>query len=228
LDLVYLCRAGENEELRYSLRSVFQNMPHDKIWVVGNKPRWFNGNFIPVKDSNNKFDNIKNCTKAAAESLEISDNFVLMNDDFFLLKKIDHLPNYHGGFLKNKVEEYEAFNSKSYYTKLLRNTLNLLNNLGYENPIDYDIHLPMIMNKESLKTIMHYRYSVRSLYGNIFNISGETVKDVKVYDKGTLAARSHDYLNSDFPFVSTTDSSFNRLYRDILKDMFPNPSIYEE
>jgi hypothetical protein len=227
VDIVYICRPGDNEELRYSIRSISENMPHDNIWLVGSKPKWFNGNFIPVIDGINKFENIKNCIRAASESKEISSDFVLMNDDFFLLKKIDHLPDYNGGSLKTKVEEYQKLNPSAYYTKLLANTLKLLNKLGYKDPIDYDIHVPMIMNKEKLKIALTHSYSIRSVYGNMFDVGGEKIRDVKVYGKGRLNARSYDYLNSDFPFVSTIDESFNSLYETILKEMFSSPSIYE-
>ena len=203
-------------------------MPHDKIWVVGGKPNWFNGNFIPVRDITNKFDNIKNCIKAAAESEEISDDFILMNDDFFLLKQIDHMPTYHGGLLKDKIDEYSRLSPNSYYTKLLKHTLRSLNNLGYKEPIDYDIHVPMIINKENLKIAATHPYSIRSVYGNLFDIGGEKITDVKVYSSGRLLLRSYDYLNNDFPFVSTTDISFNDLYRTTLRDMFPYPSMYED
>ena len=37
-DIVYLLREGENDELRYSLRSVERNFPHDRVIFYGGKP----------------------------------------------------------------------------------------------------------------------------------------------------------------------------------------------
>ncbi len=226
MDIVYICRAGENEELRYSIRSVVKNLPHQNIWVIGNKPSWYNGNFVSVKDSGNKFENIKACIRTASDIEMISDDFILMNDDFFLLNKIDSLPTYHGGFLKDKVVHREQINPTFYYTKLLRKTLELLNKLGYENPTDYEVHMPMTMNKEKAKIALSHKYLERSVYGNLFAIGGEKVKDVKVYSGDKMP--SYDYLNNDFPFVSTTDGSFRQLYATTLRDMFPDPSVYED
>ena len=46
MDIVYNCRPGkQNEELRYSIRSVMENLPHDNLWVVGGKPEWYTGNY---------------------------------------------------------------------------------------------------------------------------------------------------------------------------------------
>lgn len=227
MDYVYVCRAGENEELRYSLRSLTTNAPKANVWLVGNKPKWFTGNFISVKDTHNKFQNIKNCMLAIAESDNISNDFISMHDDFFILKKINAFQIYHGGLLEKKIEEYSILDRSSPYTRLLFNTYKRLKKLGYKDPIDYDIHVPIIMNKDNLKQALKHPYLERSIYGNMFNIGGQEVTDVKIYNGGHLIERSYDYLNNDFEFVSTTDGSFSKLYNDLLKDMFPVPSIYE-
>ena len=88
MDLVYICRSGDNEELRYSIRSMVANVPHDNLWVVGGKPSWYIGKHIPVKQSDDKYDNARNNLKAIVESSEISDRFILVNDDFYVTKPI--------------------------------------------------------------------------------------------------------------------------------------------
>lgn len=227
MDYVYVCRAGINEELRYSIRSVLQNTPAENVWVIGGKPKWYKGNFVAVKDGHNKFDNIKKCMSVISQTEEISDDFVLMNDDFFILKEIETVPVYHGGYLKDKVMEYAKLSSGSYYTKLLEKTLRHLQKMGYEDPIDYDIHVPMTMNKHNLAIALQKPHLERSMYGNMFDIGGTKRSDVKVYQNGRLFNRSYDYLNNNSEFVSSTDTSFNKLYKDLLKDLFTNPSKYE-
>jgi hypothetical protein len=100
MDYVYICRKGENEELRYSIRSVVKNTNCRNVWVIGYKPSWYNGNFVDFPDIATKFNNIINCTKAITDVGAISDDFVLMNDDFFFLKYRNSMPVYHGGPLK--------------------------------------------------------------------------------------------------------------------------------
>ena len=103
MDIVYVCRPGENEELRYSIRSISNNLKYGNLWVVGYKPSWYIGNFLPIKDIGSKFNNIKNCLEVVSESQEISEDFVFMNDDFFLLQELDELQTYHGGLLLDKI-----------------------------------------------------------------------------------------------------------------------------
>ena len=41
-DVVYCVKDDpDNEELRYSLRSL-KNLPHQKVWIYGGGPKWLN------------------------------------------------------------------------------------------------------------------------------------------------------------------------------------------
>jgi hypothetical protein len=227
MDYVYICRAGSNEELRYSIRSVVAYANYNKIWVIGNKPDWYIGDYVHVPDSGGKFHNIVSCTKAITEIEEISDDFVLMNDDFFFLKPVGDMPTYHGGSLREKANKYVDLGSKRYGTLLLR-TYNNLVKQDIRNPIDYDIHLPMPMNKQKLKNSIDKAYFPRSGYGNINNVGGVSINDVKIYsNKSPLSNRSYDFKNGKIPFISTEDDSFKEIYDAILKDLFIIPSQYE-
>jgi len=228
MDYVYICRSGDNEELRYSIRSVVSYANYNKIWVIGHKPDWYIGDYVSVQDVGGKFHNIANCTKAITEVEEISDDFVLMNDDFFFLKPVGDMPIYHGGLLREKANSYLELGSKRYGTLLLR-TCNSLVHLGIRNPIDYDVHLPMPMNKQKLKESINKAYFPRSTYGNLNNIGGTHIDDVKSYSSNSpLSQRSYDFKSGDLPFVSTEDDSFQEIYENILKEMFPTPSQYED
>jgi hypothetical protein len=227
MDLVYICRSGENEELRYSIRSAVKNFSHDNIWVVGNKPDWYVGNFVEVPDKKTKFDNIIACTHAITDVGAISDDFVLMNDDFFFLKPLGKMPIYHGGLLRDKIDRYISLDSRRYST-LLSRTYNNLVRQGIKNPLDYDIHVPMIMNKAKLRSSIKKAYFPRSGYGNIHDVGGELVNDVKTYGpKNPLRFLEGDIINNNHYFLSTEDTSFDKVYQSILKEMFPTPSKYE-
>lgn len=229
MDYVYICRKGDNEELRYSIRSVVKHMPPGKIWVVGNKPDWYIGNFIPVEDTGGKFTNITNAIAVAANSKEISDDFILMHDDFFVIKPVNNISTMHNGYLADKINEYIKLDPGSRYVDVLSRAYSYLKRRGIKNPLDYDIHVPMIMNRNKLKSVVKKTNAPMSVYGNIFQIGGEQVTDVKIYTKfNKLSNRSHDVMNSDFPFVSCEDKSFAKLHRALLRSMFPNKTIYEK
>jgi hypothetical protein len=227
VDLVYTCRSGDNEELRYSIRSAVKNFKHDNIWVVGYKPDWFVGNFVSVPDIGQKFDNIVNCIKEISQIEQISDDFILMNDDFFFLQPMDYLETYHGGSLLKKTNEYLSMGARKYGTLLNRTHRSLLR-LGIKDPLDYDIHVPMPMNKEKLRLSLNKAYFPRSAYGNVNNVGGKLITDVKTYGRrSSMASRSYNFSKGNMPFISTEDSSFQDVYETILRDMFPTPTKYE-
>jgi hypothetical protein len=221
MDYVYICRDGENEELRYSLRSIEKNMPEGRVWLIGNRPKWYIGDLVYVKDVGGKFENIRNCIRVASEHLEISDNFVLMNDDFFALNKISIVPTLHGGLLIDKIERYKELGMASKYIKLLELTYKQLVSVGIKDPIDYDIHVPMIMNKNKLKESLDIAYFPRSTYGNFANIGGEKITDVKIY--GSEKSK----VSTDANFISTEDKSFISLRKNLLVNSFPTPGLLE-
>lgn len=229
MDYVYICRAGDNEELRYSIRSIERNLPDVSVWVVGYKPDWYSGNFIPVEDIGKKFDNIYNALITLCNSENISNEFVLMNDDFFITDKMDSIPVMHGGLLKDKIKEYNKIVAYSLYVRILSQTYSQLVNCGIKEPLDYDIHVPMLMAKDKVKELTQKSFFPRSMYGNLANVGGEEIKDVKTYNLNSLmSVRSSNYLASSLPFISTEDKSFEKVYDEVLRDMFPEPSSYEK
>lgn len=227
MDLVYICRDGENEELRYSIRSAVKNLPHSKIWVVGGKPDWYGGNFIPVKQSGSKYSNVRNILEEIKNNNLISNKFILMNDDFFIIRPIKKLKKFHGGSLQSKVELHQDLAMRSAYTSLLQQTYMRLIKMGIKNPLDYDIHVPMEMSRKGLGEAMKGNSLWRSAYGNIFAIGGRRIDDVKVYDSGPLKSKSYDFATLKYDFISTDDSSFELVKDTILAQMFPEPSGYE-
>jgi hypothetical protein len=87
----------------------------------------------------------------------------------------------------------------------------------------------MIMKKEKLKIVFKHgtEFLWRSMYGNMFNIGGTVMEDVKVYNEGPLVAKSYDIINKDHKYLSSTDSSFPMLHKTILNKLFKTNCIYE-
>lgn len=220
MDYVYICRSGENEELRYSIRSIVKNANPDNVWVVGGKPDWYTGKYLEVSDTGNKFENITNCYKALSSLNELSEEFVLMNDDFYILNPIDRVENMYDGLLSDKIDNHVSVNGMSAYARVLVKAKKQLIANGVETPLCYDIHVPMVFNKTMLSYLNHDNNAPRSTYGNMFNIGGKNIKDVKVYN------RTKDISLDQQDFVSTEDNSFY-LIKGKLESMFPNKTKYE-
>jgi len=230
MNFVYICKEGLNEELKYSIRSVVKSFPDSNIWVVGGKPDWYVGNYIKVEQKESKYKNAVENLKKICLSPEISNTFILMNDDFYIIKKINDIETYHGGYLLNKINLYQKINGNSNYTRRLAATYRKITALGIENPIDYELHVPMIMEKEKLSEVLKYsdQFLWRSMYGNIYNVGGVEMQDVKVYTRGPLVFKSYNLNIDQHTYLSSSDSSFNVIWEKILKIQFQNKTKFEK
>jgi hypothetical protein len=180
MDLVYICRNGDNEELRYSIRSAVKNLPHDKIWVVGGKPDWYTGDYIEVNQGKSKYRNARNNLKAICNAKEISESFILMNDDFYIVNKIDSIPYMYAGTLSDKIKQRDDIFNGNTYTALLRQTLGSLSRKNINTALDYELHVPMIMEKKKLSKVLGFSGLWRSVYGNMFEVGGIKIKTMRL------------------------------------------------
>jgi len=227
MDLVYLCRPGDNEELRYSIRSAVKNLPHDNIWVIGGKPDWYAGDFIHVPQTASKYQNVRKSLAVLCDTNRISKDFVLMNDDFFIINPVETIEPQHGGQLIDKINTYEDLNPRSGYTTMLQQTYLGLLKMGVEAPLDYELHIPMVMNRRSLRRVLKDSILWRSAYGNLYSVGGEQVDDVKFYAHGPLKRRSSSIKELKTNYLSSEDKSFIILLKTVLESRFPDASQYE-
>ena len=225
MDLVWICRRGQNEELRYSMRSAMQNLQHDNVWVVGDKPNWYQGPFIPTKQTQGKkYENAKRNLIKLILSSQISDKFVLMNDDFYVLNPVK-LDYYYSGTIADRIKRNTEISPNAIYTEKLKTTNLELKALGIAQPLDYGLHIPMKMHKAGLALAMNFPM-IRSAYGNLFEVGGQKRPDVKVYSGNLYDGLSYEWDDTS-EFLSSDDGSFELLRRKLLKDKFAEPTPYE-
>jgi hypothetical protein len=227
LDLVYICGPGDNEELRYSIRSAVKNLKFDNLWVVGGKPDWYVGNYLEVIQNKSKYANARNNLRAICNSSKISDSFILMNDDFYIMNKVDNVPYMHGGLLADKIKKYENLTGNTRYVLMLKRTLLSLSRRKNKDVLDYELHVPMVMEKEKLLAIVELPDLWRSRYGNTFDVGGIEIDDVKVYSFGALTKKSYDINNLKYDYLSSNNDSFEMIKDKILNINFADKTAYE-
>jgi hypothetical protein len=227
MDLVYICRDGDNEELRYSIRSAVKNLEFDNLWVVGGKPDWYIGNHLKVLQNKSKYVNARNNLRAICNSEQVSDSFILMNDDFYVIKKVDSIPYMHGGSLFKKISRYKELTGNTRYVLMLKKTLTNLSRSSRGEVLDYELHVPMVMEKEKLLKIIDVPDLWRSRYGNVFNVGGVEMDDVKIYSSGGLAKKSDKANMLKYDYLSSNDDSFEMIKDKILNIDFANKTVYE-
>lgn len=219
MDVVYLCRAGENEELRYSLRSL-DNTKHDQVWIFGSAPHWVrNLRHYQLPARGNKHLTTNRNLREACNHPEVSDPFILMNDDFYFMQPTRTIPTQHRGTVRHVIDQYLGQGINSSYVDGMRRTLAMLETRGHQDPLSYELHTPMVVDKQTmLDTLNLGAYQRRTVYHALAGLKGRRAHDVKV---GRIGAPIPDGR-----FLSTSDATFNYV-RPTLEHAFPEPSRYE-
>lgn len=190
IDLVYPLGTASrfhDNEIRFSLRSIEKHLKnYGKIYVIGERhPHLDNVHFIPCPDKYPVPDNnIMDKMTKACNTPEISENFLMVHDDHYLLQDYD-APTFPYLFHRT-MEEYLKTRAADGYARRVRNTLNYLK--SKDLPIKFfDIHTPIIFNK--VKFLEHVTngpdwtlpnsYIIKSLYANAMGIEGTDQSDNK-------------------------------------------------
>lgn len=227
-DIIYFLKDGQNEELRYSLRSVAKNFPHDRVIFYGGCPIGIQPDiYVPIEQNQpSKWQNVRMMIEQACSNDEISENFWLFNDDFFVMRQITDLRPRHQGKIIDHINDVETkHGSATPYTQLLRHQLETIKK--FMNPydaLDYALHMPMLINRKKALTMLKAfpnEPMFRSLYGNHQKLGGIQVEDCKF---GTI----REPKNKDSEFLSTSDEAF--IGHDIgeyIRQQFTEPSRWE-
>lgn len=233
-DVVYVVRRGEdNEPLRYSLRSL-AHVPHGTVWIAGYTPTWVRGvrSIDAPQTGRSRFDRSQDNLAAACAHPEVSDSFVLFNDDFYAMEPLGEVPMLHRGRLADVIGRPlggKRRRSPLAYMQTAMETGWLLTDLGVPDPLSYDLHLPMPIDKGRMgETIEIARRKdvpaghIRTLYGNYHQVGGQQAEDVKPREG------ARDPRIPDGPWLSSGDRSWRGKLGAHIRAALPTPSPYEE
>ena len=232
-DIVYFLKdSPTNEELKYSLRSVEQNFQYNKVWFYGGCPNNLKPDcYVYVNQLElSKWQRVRNMLYRACKNDNITENFWLFNDDFFILKpKKETMPVQYNKTLEDRIEKIEKRNDNqpNEYTQRLRHLVKTLKKANKPTK-DYAVHKPMLINRKKMIEVLDKfpdEPMSRALYGNYYELGGVSKHDMKIqllkYDKISEVMQQWDFL-------STSDESFkNGTVGKYLRDKFKIKSRFE-
>lgn len=226
-DAVYILKADASpEELRYSLRSIVENMKFRKVWFYCGKPKGIEPDeHVPmIQTGKPKWEKARSSLKAICENNDITEQFILFNDDFYVLKPIEEIAHYHRGLIQDHVKAIEVKRGgrSSAYSMQLKRCDDQLHRAGLTT-LDYALHIPMLVDRATMFEALEMFPNCpmfRSIYGNYAGIRGRFRKDVKILDAATE-------VNPQTDFLSSNESSFRGEVGKFLRERFPDPCRYE-
>lgn len=211
MDVVYILGSGSlanNEEIRYSVRSLEKHLLDLRnVYIIGEDPKNL-PNAFHVQSSDKTKEKWKNAylkVLRACEITELSDEFLLMNDDFFLTED-------------TVGEDFPFYALKG-------------SNGGACGTNSFHVHCPMRIKKDWYKGMpfscdQKACHSPRSFYANFYRAPAKFIDDV-ILRVGPVM-RNADEQIAGWPFFSIGDSAM--LEPDFvlwLDQKYPNPSRFE-
>lgn len=239
MDVLYILKSSPSnngdEELRYSLRSLEKFCPDvDCVYITGGLPSFIKKDTVihtPADDIGVPAVNHWHKVRQTIEKTNRSDDFVLMYDDVFFVRKtcFKDYPLYYKGVLPSVLDE------NSLYRQTLYNTRLCINNHKGKTFLDFGVHCPIVYNREAFMRMDGIfeevkkekpAYSVRSVYGNLFAPEGRRCfrEDIKIRRSNE---RVEDVIGESDCF-SVSDDVFSCDTLNYLKKSFPERSVFEK
>lgn len=225
MDVVYIVRPGDaNEMLRYSLRSL-ANLPHRDVYMVGHRPSWVTGvEHVPGNRATSKTQNVHDNVRIACDIGEASDVVVLMNDDFFIVHPDPPLETW---WRRPLIDHIASIRRWSPWRQSLEAARDWLATVGIPDPLSYELHVPLPMNRRAMASVLDevgmfsplFPPQWRTVYGNRLGLGGTQHPDVKVGTAGEW--------DPAWPFLSCSPQSWDGAVGRHIRAMFPEPSPYE-
>ena len=228
-DVVVMVRVGrEYEELRYALRSL-ANLPHGRVWVYGGEPRWLvNAVHVPVRQGAVGHANTARTMVAIANNRALSGEFYWFHDDMYVTEPVETVPR----LWRCTWPEWESgakARRDPHGPAKTDATTEALRAFGREPALCYELHVPMVMDRDALRRMVaevtSWRPEIlvqaqkRSLYGNWVGYGGERAADVKFYRRTPVETLG--------TFASSSDLALTSPIGQRIRDMFPERGVYE-
>ena len=151
LDVVYFVSAFPRSDLLFSIRSVAKNLEYNRLWIYGGKPMAIlPDKYVRIMNQHgaNKWDKVRSMYKEVCLNDDITDDFIMFHDDFFIMKPLKNIePEYRGTFESHiKTVEAKFGNKINNYTSLLRKASETLRKAN-KGTLSYELHKPFVFNR---------------------------------------------------------------------------------
>lgn len=234
MDIVYVLGKGSvwnDNEIRFSLRSLAKNVRDiGKVFIVGERPNFLkNVIHIPCEDSCSvAWQNTYKKTLLACKDPRLSENFLHMNDDFFVIEPIKaaEFPFYYN---KNRLPQY---NLNHRYIAMIEKKQAENLDVPRKSIFNFDLHRPIRFNKNLFMNMPvlqpnSLKFKPRSFYCNYYGVprigSSDPIvflyRSIKKYNEAVAGL-------TDFSILS--DVARDPIFQKWIEKRFPEPSYFEK
>lgn len=232
MDVLYVVGKGsswDHNELRFSLRSVARNFPHDRVIVSGHCPLWLSKEVVRLHYNDPGRERGRNSLSKALWALEsgkVGERFALFCDDFYILKPWTCDAMRYVGHLKDRVKKARSTRpAGEQWRKMIEATMKTCEAMGLPDPLDFGAHHPFVMERDKATEALRHSLSlpvavdVNTLYCAMF---GGDVMKVKQAKLPTWSGPPQGEVYSSKPEIERL-----KAFRNWVGSEFPDPCPYE-
>lgn len=239
VDLVWIVGgrpdAPGREELRYSIRSAVENFKFDyrDVVIVGDVPDWFTGVKMPLEPDADKWTNQRNSISAYVNHPYAADEFVLMNDDFFVLEpvaEIEPIRNTKG--TASEFADGHVKHGRGCWACAVITCSSWVADETGDDPYIFEAHTPLMFDTARLRDLVNrYPADIPFMAGCTVAIAGvgypgRTVGNAKV--KGHDLPHLDHKLSLPMPYISGNPDSWKAGLGKHIRDMYLGACEWEK
>jgi len=216
-------------ELRYCLRGIEKYLTgYGDIFIIGKAPAWCRNVIeISAEDDDKTYWKERNIYRKILKACgddRVTEDFLFMNDDHFLLAPFEasKFPNYYEGFLGDQMGRIDQ------YGNTVRNTSEII----HEYSLYFDIHVPIVYNKELFEKVFErvdwgrkYGYCIKSVYCVYAAARGEYYPDLKI--RTIMPSQKIMEMIKGRLFFSMDNRAREGGMGAVLQELFPKKSKWE-
>lgn len=231
-DVVYVVRPGENEELRYSLRSLAANLPHGRVFIVGSVEPWLqNVVAVELPPLNDKFANQRQSLEAAVARPDLSDPFILFNDDHFVITPLETVEILHLGpwpEYRDREMERGTTLANSWWRSVYATAV-WMGEQGHPSATSCEAHTPLLFSKARLADVLaRYPRDRGFCVGMTYDLTGAGGSGRRGTNVKCETGRDFRMKLGKEPYLSSNDGPWAEgVVATYVKRLFPEPSCYE-
>lgn len=239
-DLVYPYKhSTDGEELRFSLRSLCKNANglFGRVWIVGDLPEWAVGvEHVPTVPGASRQADVRAKWWSAADHPDVSPTFLLMNDDFWLCRKIRRFAAFHMGPTSEYLDSLARRGDTHFeWQRTIRATADWMAEQGHGDVLVRQGHRPSLWRKDRLAEALADYPADRPLdVLGLYDLAGAggvgvRVGNSKITNSAVFHAKTAAAALDECPWLSATDGQFSDgLVGGYVRALFPDPCRFEQ
>lgn len=156
MDIIVYIKGGENEELRYAIRTWCQNLAFRHLYVIGGpKPSWLEPDiYVENPTSKSKMLQCYDNVRKAMEDDRLSEDVLLLMDDVFVINYVGVWNiNYNRGTMMEQYERGIKRFGKNPYDEQIKFTNDILRKTK-PSPLSFEEHAPFVCNRKMMAQVL--------------------------------------------------------------------------